>query len=161
MQKLVKNNGYVIDCEDDDNSWFSGFAECRFAEAGRQPDYYIDWSGKTMDGKECVMELKGRKYKHDDFEDAVIECYKLKELENQRDYHGKVAYYINHWNDGIISIHRIAVQDLREPQIEVMHAMNKGYGGRTESGKAHLDMRDAWLFNEDGKCVRPPIRYDE
>ena len=155
---MKKDNDYVIKNEDSCDQWFSGFAQTWFDEYGRQAIYQLDWTGKTTDGKQAVMELKGRDYPST-LDSAYIEAYKLKQLENARDYHGKVAYYINHWSDGVISVHRITTQDLREPKVEVKRANNYGYRAETESGKVELWMDDAWLF--DGityKLKRKPIR---
>ena len=155
---MKKNNGYVENREDDCDQWFSGFAQTWFSEYGRQAIYQLDWTGKTTDGKNAVMELKGREYPST-FDTAIIECYRLKQLENARDYHGQVAYYINHWTDGVISVHRISVKDLREPKISIKRANNPGYQAETESGKAELWMDDAWLFDDKTyKLKRKPIR---
>ena len=153
---MKKDNEYVERKEEDCDSWFSGFAMTWYADYGRQDIYQLDWTGKTKDGKDAVMELKGREYPST-FKTAYIEAYKLKQLENARDYHGKVAYYINHWADGVISVHRISLQDLREPKVEVKRANNRGYKAETESGKVELWMDDAWLFNDQTyECIRYP-----
>ena len=152
--------------ESDCNQWFSGFASHFFSEAGRTPAYEIDWSGYTRDGREAAIELKTRKYSSDKITAPYIECSKLLKLIMAGYYEGKVPFYINHWEDNRISVHRLLPTDPR-PSTEMKRLQAKNPGVKDSNGKAkiteslkcELNMDDAWLF--DGTTyqkVRGPIR---
>lgn len=154
---MTKDNDYCLTQEASCDNWFEGFAKHFFAEAGRQEDFAIDWTATTKNNISAVIELKERYYPST-LPTAWIECYKLKQLENQRDYHDKLALYINKWNDNVISVHVIDKEHLREYNVTIQRAGNKGYQSTTESGKAELDMRDAFLFDATTyKPIRQPI----
>lgn len=151
--------------ESDCNQWFSGFASHFFSEAGRTPAYEIDWSGFTRDGKEAAIELKTRHFPST-MNTAFIECSKLLKLIMAGYYDGKTPFYINHWDDNKISVHRLLPTDPKPiTQMKRLQAKNPGVKGDdgkatvTESLKCELLMDDAWLFDATTyQKVRGPIR---
>ena len=144
--KLDENysNKSELECD----RWFSGFASVWFSDADRTPKYHpTDWSGKTHDGQLACIELKTRTYPST-MDTAWIESSKLIRLLMAGYYEDQVPLYINHWNDGVISVHRLGPDD-PVPCLNMQRAKNPGMGNvYTETLKCELNMDDAWLYDD-------------
>ena len=164
--KTKLDENYSNKSENECDRWFSGFASVWFTDADRTPRYHpIDWSGNTHDGRLAAMELKTRTYPST-MKTAFIECSKLLKLIMAGYYEDKVPFYINHWEDNRISVHRLLPTDPR-PSTEMKRLQAKNPGVKDSNGKAkiteslkcELNMDDAWLFDATTyKKIRGPIR---
>ena len=142
---VYKDKAYVINKEDENDSWFSGFAENWLDAAFRQDPYQIDWSG-TSKGKNCVIELKTRDVPSTQYKTAFIEAYKASQLLYEYIMNGNAPFYINHWTDDVISVWNLA--KLPEmPQMRRIRAYNNELHQYTETEKYELPMSQAKLYN--------------
>lgn len=136
ISKIVKN----------ENNWFVGFAETRFSKYAQNEKFSWSWSAKLQDGQGVAIAVDEKQCPSTADKYLWADASKVMMVETARDYHGKFGQYICRWSDGVISLHRISMTDLREPEFD-------------ESGHIGLNMDDAFLFDDNTfKCLRYPIR---
>ena len=129
--------------------------------------HYFDASAATIDGRDCIIELKSREavltdkmtvsgHNFND-EDLLIDNDKVADVLLEAICFGYEPLFINFLEDGHTVIHNL-LHLKKRPKRYIRHSsISKGYEEKQVRNRQGIYLCDAAIYNADGQLIKKPL----